>query len=353
MPEGRQANSTNRKKEIAMSRILITVLAMSAVLAAPARAADYKIVDRFKMPDGGWDYASSDPEHGRIYWSRNEGFTDVIDIKTGKLSQLKNTGNAHLAVPVAGTTLVVLPLRMPAKTIRILDTATDKIVADVPGGETPDGATYDPFSKHVFVADRDPSEVSEVDAQAGKSTTFSVGGGKLEFPAADGMGHLYVNRSQAGEIAVIDIKSQKVTGSYKMAGCEDPSGLAYADKSKLLIASCDGVAKVLAADSGKEVASIKIGKGPDAVIYDPVRQLAFIPCGVDGVLEIISVADPAHVALVQHLPTHILARTGAVDPQSGRVYLMAAEPDPSKPRGGGGRPTPKDGSFEMLVIGPQ
>jgi len=336
-----------------VSRIVIAALAVSAALAAPALAEGYKIVDRFKMPDGGWDYASSDPANGRIYWSRNEGFTDVIDVKTGKLSQLKNTGNAHLAVPVAGTTLVVLPLRVPAKTIRILDTATDKIVADVPGGETPDGATYDPFSKHVFVADRDPSEVTEVDPLAAKSATFPVGGGKLEFPAADGMGRLFVNRSQAGEIAVIDIKTQKVTGSYKMQGCDDPSGLAYADKSKLLISSCNGLAKVLAADSGKEVASIPIGKGPDAVIYDPQRQLAFIPCGVDGVLDIISVADPAHVTLVQQLATHVLARTGAVDPTSGRVYLMSAEPDPTKPRGGGGRPAPKEGSFEMLVIAPQ
>jgi DNA-binding beta-propeller fold protein YncE len=341
-----------------MSRTLIAALALSAALATPALvtsalAEGYKIVDRFKMPDGGWDYASSDPAKGRIYWARNEGFTDIIDMKTGKLSQLKNTGNGHLAVPVAGTTLVVLPLRDPPKTIRILDTATDKVVADVPGGETPDGATYDPFSKHVFVADRNASEVTEVDPLAGKSTTFAVGGGKLEFPAADGMGHLFVNGSQAGEIVVIDIKTQKVTTRYKMAGCEDPSGLAYADKSKLLIASCDNVAKVLAADTGKEVASIKIGKGSDAVIYDPVRQLAFIPCGADGVLEIISVADPAHVTLVQHLATHVLARTGAIDPQTGRVYLMAAEPDASKPRGGGGRPAPKEGSFEMLVVGPQ
>ena len=88
-----------------MSRILMAALALSAALATPALvtpalADGYKIVDRFKMPDGGWDYASSDPAKGRIYWARNEGFTDIIDMKTGKLSQLKNTGNGHLAVPV-------------------------------------------------------------------------------------------------------------------------------------------------------------------------------------------------------------------------------------------------------------
>jgi hypothetical protein len=86
------------------------------------------------------------------------------------------------------------------------------------------------------------------------------------------------------------------------------------------------------------------------VIYDPVRKIAFIPCAEDGVPEIISVADPTRVALVQRLPTQSLARTGAVDPQSGRVYLMGAQPDSTKPRRG--RPAPKDGSFEMLVVAP-
>jgi hypothetical protein len=59
------------------------------------------------------------------------------------------------------------------------------------------------------------------------------------------------------------------------------------------------------------------------------------------------------VAVVQHVTTQVLTRTGAVDFQSGRIYLMGAVSDPSKPLGGGGRPTPKEGSFEMLVVAPQ
>src|SRR5882762_10355483 len=104
---------------IAMTRMLVAALALSAAFAASAQAADptYKIVDRIKMPDGGWDYIVPDPEHGRIYRTRTDG-TDVIDVKTGKLSELKNTGNGHMVVVVPGTTLGVLPLRVPAKTIR-------------------------------------------------------------------------------------------------------------------------------------------------------------------------------------------------------------------------------------------
>ena len=335
-----------------MKSVSYAALAFAMALAAPAGAADYKIVNKFKMPDGGWDYATADAKKDKIYWVRND-HTDVIDAKTNKISTLKSTGNGHMAVVVEGSSLVVIPMREPAKTNRIVDTATDKLVADIGGaGEAPDGATYDSFSKNVYSVNHNSSDVTVVDPRAKKVVaTIPVGGGKLEFAASDGAGHVFVNVQAAGEIAVIDVKTNKVTTKYKMAGCEDASGLAYTGKSKLLVASCgNGVAKVLAAGTGKEVASIPIGKGPDSVIYDPKHQVAFVPCGADGVLEVISVANPAKVAKTQTLKTQILARTGAVDSQ-GRLYLLTAQPDPTKPPGGGGRPTPKDGTFEMLVIG--
>jgi DNA-binding beta-propeller fold protein YncE len=333
---------------------LVLLIALLTPTPTPAAAPNYKLVERMKMPDGGWDYATSDPDRNLIYWSRT-GFTDVINAKTGNLTQLKSTGTAHMALPVPGTTLIVLPLRSPARTVRIADTASDKIVADLPAGDVPDAATYDPYSKHVFVVNHIGSSLTEIDPLAGAIIAMiDVGGGKLEFADADGNGHVFVNIQGAGTLAVVDVNVKKVIAHYKMKGCEDASGLAYISKSKLLVAACgNGVAKVIEATSGSEIASIPIGKGPDAVVYDKLREIAFIPCGQDGVLEIISVADANHVELVQHLPTQISARTGAVDLQSGRIYLMAAQPDPAKTRPGGRRPAPKDGTFEVLVVAPQ
>src|ERR1700722_9874208 len=132
-----------------------------------------------------------------------------------------------------------------------------------------------------------------------------------------------------------------------MVGCEDASGLDYTgDKTKLLTAACGNqVAKVVSAVDGKEVASIPIGNGPDSVIYDDQRQLAFIPCGRDGVLEGISVADPAKEALVQHAQTQTLARPGALLPRTGGFFLMAAVINAAAGPGPAGRPVPKSGSF--------
>src|ERR1700730_14660984 len=339
-----------------MNRTTLAALLLTVATAVPAFAAEYKVVDRIKLPDGGWDYIVSDPEHGRIIRTRTDG-ADLIDTKTGKVSTLKNNGNGHMIVPVPGTALGVIPLRMPEKMIRIMDTMADKMAAVLAGDAAPDGAVYDPFSKHVFVANHNGGTVTEVDPVGGKSLAQIAGGkeGKLEFPASDGAGRVFVNIEEPGIVGVIDVKAQKLTAKWKMTGCEDASGLAYTgDKTKLLIASCGNqVAKAVSAVDGKEVASLPIGKGPDAVLYDEQRQLAFIPCGRDGVLEVISVADPAHVTVIQHLATQTLARTGALDTQSGRIYLMTAVIDPNKPLGGGGRPPPKEGSFEMLVIAPQ
>jgi YVTN family beta-propeller protein len=325
-------------------------LLLSLAFVTPSLA-DYKIVDRIKVPDGGFDYATFDSATGRVLMARTD-FTTVIDAKTGKVSQLNSAAPGHMAVPVPGTSLIVLPQR-PGM-VRIVDMKTDKALADIKAGENPDGAVYDPFSKTVFVMNHDSGESTVIDPIARKAVATIPVGGTLEFPASDGAGKVFVNVTSVPEIAVIDVKSKAVTARYKLDGCRGASGLAYAAKAKLLISSCgNGMAKVLQADTGKEIASIPIARGPDAVIYDPVRQLAFIPCGGDGILEVISVADPAHVSSVGHIQTEPGSRTGTLDPQSGRLYLMASKPDPAGAPGPGGRGIARvPGTYEVLVIAP-
>jgi DNA-binding beta-propeller fold protein YncE len=248
--------------------------------------------------------------------------------------------------------LLVIPQR--PNNVRIIDEKTDKLVADVPAEGAPDGAAYDPYSKTVWVMGHDGGIASAVDPIAKKVVATVNVGGTLEFPAADGAGKVYVNVTSTPDIAVIDVNSHAVTAHYKLEGCRGASGLAYATQAKLLISSCgNGMAKVLDAATGREVASIPIARGPDAVIYDPVRRVALIPCGGDGVLEVISVADPAHVTKLQTVMTQAGSRTGTLDPQTGRIYLMASQPDPEGKPGPGGRGIARvPGTYEVLVVAP-
>jgi DNA-binding beta-propeller fold protein YncE len=339
-------------KAIRLASVVLLSAVAVAALSSAAIATDYKIVDRIKVPDGGFDYATFDAATGHVYMPRG-AFTTVIDVKTRKVSQLASGASDHIALPVPGTNLLVLTQRRGV--IRIADKETDMVLADLPGGKNPNSAAYDPITKMVFVMNKDSGDAAVIDPMQHKVVaTIPISPNTLEFPVADGAGRIFDNIETTAEIAVIDAKTRKVTGTYKLAGCEEPSGLAYVAASKLLISSCgNGVAKVTQADTGKEVASFPIGRGPDAVIYDATRKLAFIPCGRDGVLEVISLADPAHISVVQRVQTQQGSRTGTVDPATGRLYLMASKPDPNAVVPPGGRGAPRlAGSWEVLVVGP-
>lgn len=328
---------------------LISVLLLSSLGAFAADAA-YHVADRIKVPDGGFDYATFDSATGRVLMTRTD-FTTVIDAKSGRVSQL-NSGAGHMAVPVSGTTLLVIPQR--PNNVRVIDEAADRVVADIPAPGAPDGAVYDPYSKYVWVMGHDGGIATAIDPVAKKSVAEVNVGGTLEFPATDGAGKIFVNVTSTPDIAVIDTNTRMVTAHYPLEGCRGASGLAYASQAKLLISSCgNGMAKFIDAASGREVASLPIARGPDAVIYDPVRRLAFIPCGGDGVLEVFSVPDAGHIMKIQTVQTQAGSRTGTLDPQSGRLYLMASQPDPTGKPGPGGRGIARvAGSYEILVVAP-
>ena len=80
--------------------------------------------------------------------------------------------------------------------------------------------------------------------------------------------------------------------------------------------------------------------------------MAFVPCGRDGVLDVISLADPAHIAVIQRVQTLPGSRTGTVDPGTGRVYVIASKPDTAAAVPPGGRVPRLAGSWEVLVIAP-
>jgi DNA-binding beta-propeller fold protein YncE len=164
----------------------------------------------------------------------------------------------------------------------------------------------------------------------------------------DGKGAFFVNVASKNEVAAVDIAARKVTARYPMPGCGRPTGLAYVAGDRLISVCGNGVAKILDARSGREIASLKIGGFPDAVLYDPVRKLAYVPSALSGTLAVIALSGPADNTIVDTVPTQLGARTGAVDPKTGRIWLPTAQyvlPAPA-----GHRPEPKPGTFQILVL---
>jgi len=188
-----------------------------------ADSVNYRIVDRLKVPDGGFDYATFDPATGRVYMPRGT-FTTIIDVKTNTVSQLASGESNHIALPIPGTNLLVLT-QGGKGVIRIADKTTDKMLADLPAGKNPNSAVYDPITKLAFVMNKDSGDAAVVDAIARKVVaTIPISPNTLEFPVTDGAGKVFDNIETTAEIAVIDTRTRKVTGTYKLDGWKSLRG---------------------------------------------------------------------------------------------------------------------------------
>ena len=331
-----------------LSALMIGLLGLASPTLAQQKpgASGLAIVARIAGPDGGWDYASFDASRRRIYVAHGVRVMSIDADKGTVNSDFAVGKHLHAVVPVPGTDLL-LTTNGADSSAKIISAVDGKLISSITTQKDPDGAVFDPSSGLVVVVNGEAGMVSLVDPKAAKVVdTITVGAG-LEYPAVDGKGRLYVNIEETGEIAVINLAARKVLGRYPMPGCKGPTGLALTADGRLISACSNGVAKILDASSGHEIATFAIGARPDAVLLDGSRGLAYIPSAMTGTLAVIALSGPANNTIIDTVATQRGARTGTVDLKTGKIYLPAAEyGSPAA----GQKPEPKPGTFQVLVL---
>lgn len=337
-----------------MQPSLKTIATLFALFAAvPALAAPHDNMPQFAVtgkiagPDGFWDLLAVDTQLHRLYVGHGDRVTSV-DLDSGKVTpKLLGGEHVHAAIPLSGGR--VLATNGDTNTATVADGATGKLIATIPTGKDPDNAIPDPASGLILVMDHEGGDITFIDPETLTSPGRLDVGGELEQGAATGTGKVFVNLEDKNQVAVIDTKTRKVAAYYKLPGCEGPTGLAYDAKTDLILSACGNeTAVVLRASDGSVVTSLKIGKGPDGAIFDPARNLFFVPCGRDGVMDVIAMEDGA-LKVVASVPTAVGARTATLDPTTGKIYLPTADFD-FKNAQPGKRPTLVPGSFRILVV---
>jgi DNA-binding beta-propeller fold protein YncE len=325
----------------------LTATAATAVAVDPAHPTGLHVAARIAGPDGGWDYVSFDAARDRI-WFTHGTTVAFVDAKTGTLTPAFAPGKRlHAAVAVPGSDRVVIT-DSGDNTAKIVSAVDGKLLASIPTGNDADGAGYDPKSGLVVVICGDAGTLTLIDPKAMKAVGTIVVGDHLEFGAPDGKGRFFVNVEDKNQVAVVDLAARKVLKRYDLSACKGPSGLAYVTGDRVISDCRDGGVDILDANSGKVLATFSVGGFPDSVPYDPNRKLAFIPAALSGMMSVIALSGPQNNTIIDTVPTQLGARTGAVDPKTGRIYLPSAEyilPVPA-----GQRPQTKPGTFQVLVV---
>ncbi len=273
----------------------------------------------------------------------------VVDAASGKTvadipGQRRNHGVA--VVPSAGRGFIS---DGQDGSVTIFDLKTNKVLGKIEAADDADGIIYDPHCGKVLVSCGDANALvvisPDVDPQTGKADLTVALGGKPEFLAAEA-GKIYVNLVDKDQVAVIDSHSMKVVHKWPVAPGGGPVGLSIDAVHHRLFVGCRKPQKliVMSSEDGKVLADLPIGAGVDATQFDGD---IFASCR-DGTLAVARETAPGTFAIVQTLATRPGAKTMGLDATTHTLYLPTAEF--AAPSSGQRRPAAKPGTFMILVV---
>jgi len=332
---------------------LALLIAAAAVGAAPAGAAPaYTLTATVPLaaPDW-WDYVTFDPASGRVFIAHGNRLS-VVDGRAGALVGTVDgiPGGTHgIAIPVKSDQGVTddgaagLAVAFDLKTLKV--TATLKAAADA------DAIALDRGTGHAFVISGDPGIITVIDPVAFAVVGAIQTGEKLEFGVGDGAGSIFVAGVEKSDLLKIDARSNTVSARWPTPDCQRPHGVAVDVATRRVFMGCvNAVMMVLDADTGRIVAKLPIGQGSDAIAWDPKRKRMFSPNGRDGTMSVYQQVSADSYKALEPIQTAISGRTMALDPDSGRLFVAAAQTDPSATPGG--RPKTRAGSLALMIFDP-
>jgi hypothetical protein len=316
------------------------IAAVIALATLPSiAAAQYHIARTFAVGgDGSWDYVIPDPTHHRLFIGRQNRLM-VVDENDGKLiGEVTGIHGAHGAAIVERTGHG-FATSSDDSSIVMFDLKTFKVLGRAHAAEDADAIIYDAPSNRVFSFNGDAHSATVIEPAGGTLVTNIPLGGKPESGVSTGDGKVYVN--------VTD------TRRWSTAPCKQPVSMAIDQAHGRLFSGCrSGVMAVSDIKAGKVVATAPIGAGTDGAAFDPATHDAFFS-NVDGTLTVVHQDDADKYHVVQNVTTARGGRNMGLDPETHRVFVVAAKygptPDSSaaNPRR---RPPILPGSFSIMIV---
>ena len=334
----------------------LVALAAGATAAAAPSNSDLQVVQHWRVGGaGGWDYLTLDAAGKRLFVSRATR-VDVISTDSGKvIGSIPNTQGVH-GIALAEDSKRGYTSNGKADSVTMFDSESLAVIREVKiAAHNPDAILYEPVGKHVFTFNGKSKDVTVLDASSLEVVATLAVPDKPEFAVDDGNGHIYVNiESEAGQMTVIDSRKLSVLRTFPLPGCARPSGLAIDRAHHRLFSVCDGKTMAITdSGSGKQVARVPIGEGPDAAAFDSKRGLVFSSNG-EGTLTVVRQESADRYSVQATVPTQRGARTMALDAASGKVYAVTADfgaPPAATAEQPHPRPAPVPDTFTVLVVG--
>ncbi len=288
------------------------------------------------MGAGGIDYVYADNDGRRLYVPRG-GQILAFDLDTFKsVGAITNTGGHGVAVDPRSHHGF-----SSSGPVSMFDAKTLELIKKIDVQGRPDGIFIEPMSERVYVFSHSQPNATVLDPKDGSIAGTIDLGGSPEQAVSDENGHLYVDLEDKDSLAVVDVKTLKVTGRYELNGKGvDPAASVWTRRTAFCsrCATNRRRASCLAPTTAKSSATLPIGNGTDSGGFNPKTMEAF-SSQRDGTLTIIKETSPTSFEVEQTVQTKQGAKTCTLDTKNDRIILIATERAPTPTAGAGGEVT--------------
>ncbi len=330
---------------------LVLSLAVSASLIAQSTS-QYRVTHTYRLGgDGSWDYIVPDPPNHRLFIGRQNRVM-VVDEDTGALlGEVTGIQGAH-GTAIATPTGHGFATSGNDESVVMFDLKTFAVLGRIVAAEDADAIVYDGVSNRVFTLNGDAHSSTVIDPRAGTLITNIALGGKPEYGASAGDGHVYANLTDTNEVVDIDAKTATVARRWSTLPCKQPVSMALDMAHHRLFSGCrSGVMAVSDYSAGRVVTTLPIGTGVDGAGYDPASGDAFAS-NANGTLTVIHQDTPNTYHVVGNVQTPPASRNMGLDPANHRIFIVSAKfgPAPSSASGRRGRAPVLPDTFTLTVI---
>jgi DNA-binding beta-propeller fold protein YncE len=326
----------------------IVMLSTAACLHAVA-SPGWTVSDRIPVSgDGNWDYVILQAEQHRLYVAHQDRMV-VIDLSSR--SEIRSIPGQE----IHGVALVPELNRGfvsdgDAGNVILFDLKTLEVSGTIQAQPDADAICYEPVTRRIFTFNGDSRNSTIIDAVRAQIVGTLSLDGQPEFAQTDRRGAIFVNIEDKDEVLKIDAAGAKVIQRWPLPARSSPCSMAIdLERNRLFIGCRNQTLLVVDSLSGKNVATLPIGKWVDATVYDPVRRRVFACCG-DGTLTVIRQDSADSYTVDEVVQTELGVRTMAFDSATNTIYAPSAKLSPISPQDPHPHLHPIPGTFHILVL---
>jgi YVTN family beta-propeller protein len=276
------------------------------------------------------DYESLDQRAGLLFIAHlGAGMVSVLDTRSNRIvANIPHVAGVHgvLAVPALGR---VYASATDDDQVAVIDERNRRVVARIPGGDYPDGLAYDPVAHTVFVSDESGGTDTVIDTRTNRRiATIPLGGeaGNTQYDPVSR--RMFVDVQTLNQLVAINPATDRIVARYALAtSCQHDHSLLIDAPHRLAFIACDGNARLLVFDlASLRVTSVQaVGDNPDVLAFDSSMQRLYV-AAESG---IVAVFDERGRALHKVAEGFVAAEAHviAVDPRTHRLYLPLQDVD--------------------------